>query len=322
MVGTCSLVRFAVVAASAAGAAGLAPAASSCRGGGAGHEASANCAPAFSGAGARPRVGKDHALLQLRPSSSEEHALLQLRHSSSEDLHSGAGRPAVRKEHVLLQPRPSSSEVATSRKNSTASSSLTVSTFMCNVHWQCSVAARGSSADCKRKVTKRFVELAQEAAASMVASIELSNGMSEPVHLPSHGLWGWTHVVGVEGRSMVPARVGTAAILLPWPSRLAGEFSDLVADVCGTTTTPGPSRWQRCSRRLRSKDVPASAWWQFMHPTRKSPQATRRSPAFVAMPRRGEPGAAAPAGRRPDCTAFRPLDFFSRTRRSGTRPGG
>jgi len=65
-----------------------------------------------------------------------------------------------------------------------------VSTFFWNVHWQCSVAARGSSPACKGRAAQRFQELAQ--GASIVASVELSNGMSEPLTL----IPGWTQVNG------------------------------------------------------------------------------------------------------------------------------
>merc|ERR1712137_1314122 len=67
---------------------------------------------------------------------------------------------------------------------------------MWNVHWQCSVGARGSSSSCKEKVAGRFVQLVHEANAQIVTSIELSNGMSEPMSLVALGLAGWTQVNG------------------------------------------------------------------------------------------------------------------------------
>jgi len=74
--------------------------------------------------------------------------------------------------------------------------SVPVSTFFWNVHWQCSVAARGATRSCKERMGRRFAELALGAGAQIVTSIELSNGMSEPVSLSSLGLAGWTQVNG------------------------------------------------------------------------------------------------------------------------------
>jgi len=65
-----------------------------------------------------------------------------------------------------------------------------VSTFFWNVHWQCSNAARGSSRRCKDRALRRFQELAQ--GVDIAASIELSHGMSQPVRLFS----GWAQVDG------------------------------------------------------------------------------------------------------------------------------
>jgi len=73
---------------------------------------------------------------------------------------------------------------------------LHVPAFFWNVHWQCSVAAQGSSGSCKQRVASRFVQLALEAKAQIVTSIELSNGMSEPVDLVAQGLAGWRQVNG------------------------------------------------------------------------------------------------------------------------------
>jgi len=71
-----------------------------------------------------------------------------------------------------------------------------VTTFFWNVHWQCSVGAQGSSGSCKDKIGHRFVQLAKEANAQIVTSIELSHGMSQPVSLVDLGLSGWTQVDG------------------------------------------------------------------------------------------------------------------------------
>jgi len=65
-----------------------------------------------------------------------------------------------------------------------------VSTFFWNVHWQCSNAARGSSGACKALATQRFRELAQ--GVDIAAAIELSHGMSQPVEL----IPGWAQVNG------------------------------------------------------------------------------------------------------------------------------
>eukprot|EP00930_Biecheleria_cincta_P046555 TRINITY_DN32110_c0_g1_i1.p1 TRINITY_DN32110_c0_g1~~TRINITY_DN32110_c0_g1_i1.p1 ORF type:complete len:340 (+),score=49.21 TRINITY_DN32110_c0_g1_i1:86-1105(+) len=71
-----------------------------------------------------------------------------------------------------------------------------VSTFFWNVHWECSMAAGGASKACKQKIGKRFVELAQEAGASIAASIELADSASSPASLVNFGLSGWTQVDG------------------------------------------------------------------------------------------------------------------------------
>merc|ERR1719401_1646625 len=73
---------------------------------------------------------------------------------------------------------------------SAAAGGVSMSTFFWNVHWQCSVAARGSSGACRARAAQRFAELAQ--GADVVASVELSNGMSDPIGL----IPGWTQVNG------------------------------------------------------------------------------------------------------------------------------
>lgn len=75
-------------------------------------------------------------------------------------------------------------------------SAVPVSTLFWNVHWECSVAARGASHSCKRRIGQRFVELAKAAEAEVVASVELSDGMSKPASLIYFGLNGWTQVDG------------------------------------------------------------------------------------------------------------------------------
>mmetsp|Transcript_130545 Transcript_130545/g.325695 ORF Transcript_130545/g.325695 Transcript_130545/m.325695 type:complete len:311 (-) Transcript_130545:379-1311(-) len=80
---------------------------------------------------------------------------------------------------------------------------VNVSAFVWNIHWQCSVAAQGSSSSCKEKMGERLVELVNESDAEIVTVIELSNNMSDPVNLVALGLDGWTHVDGpcaTEGR--------------------------------------------------------------------------------------------------------------------------
>merc|ERR1719401_2539491 len=64
---------------------------------------------------------------------------------------------------------------------SAAAGGVSMSTFFWNVHWQCSVAARGSSGACKARASQRFIELAGDV--DIAAAVELSNGMSEPVTL-------------------------------------------------------------------------------------------------------------------------------------------
>jgi hypothetical protein len=71
-----------------------------------------------------------------------------------------------------------------------------LSTFFWNVHWECSMAARGASDACKHRVGRRFASLAHAAGAEVVASIELSDGSSKPASLPGFGLKGWTQVDG------------------------------------------------------------------------------------------------------------------------------
>ena len=64
-------------------------------------------------------------------------------------------------------------------------SELPLSILSWNVHWQC-----GSDhiPGCRAAATKRFVDLAHNAHASIVLSVELEQTSSTPVDLPSHGL--------------------------------------------------------------------------------------------------------------------------------------
>lgn len=73
---------------------------------------------------------------------------------------------------------------------------VSLSTFFWNVHWECSMAARGASRACKQRVGHRFVELARRSGAEVVASIELSDGASKPASMIGFGLKGWTQVDG------------------------------------------------------------------------------------------------------------------------------
>lgn len=73
---------------------------------------------------------------------------------------------------------------------------LELSTFFWNVHWECSLAANGASRSCKSRIGSRFAELARQANAQIVASIELSDGPSNPASLAAFGLEGWTQVNG------------------------------------------------------------------------------------------------------------------------------
>jgi len=69
---------------------------------------------------------------------------------------------------------------------------LSLKAFFWNVHWQCSVAARGSSQSCRERAAQRFRQLAGEAGAAVVASVELSYGMSQPMPL----MPGWAQANG------------------------------------------------------------------------------------------------------------------------------
>jgi len=73
---------------------------------------------------------------------------------------------------------------------------LQLSTFFWNVHWECSMAARGASHSCKRNIGRRFAELAKQSRAGVVASVELSDTSSQPASLAGFGLEGWTQVNG------------------------------------------------------------------------------------------------------------------------------
>jgi len=110
-----------------------------------------------------------------------------------------SGQSAVQQEQALLQlnaDRSFSQLADAGSQNSSAGSELTLSTFFWNVHWECSNAARGASTNCKTQVALRFAKLARDFGAEIVASVELSDGMSQPVKLPSYGLSGWTQVDG------------------------------------------------------------------------------------------------------------------------------
>jgi len=74
--------------------------------------------------------------------------------------------------------------------------SVPLQTFFWNVHWECSLAANGAKGTCKHRIGRRFTELAREAGAEIVASVELSDGNSRPSSLPYFGLAGWTQVDG------------------------------------------------------------------------------------------------------------------------------
>lgn len=58
------------------------------------------------------------------------------------------------------------------------------------------MAARGAKPTCKHRIGRRFAQLALEAKAQVVASVELSDSNSRPSSLPSFGLRGWTQVDG------------------------------------------------------------------------------------------------------------------------------
>lgn len=100
--------------------------------------------------------------------------------------------PRLAKHHLLLQ----MGKNLTSVHQVAFPDHVRLSTFFWNVHWECSMAARGASKACKRKIGKRFVKLAQETGASIAASIELADSASFPASLVKFGLSGWTQVDG------------------------------------------------------------------------------------------------------------------------------
>lgn len=71
-----------------------------------------------------------------------------------------------------------------------------LSAFFWNVHWECSAAARGATGNCKQRIGERFAELAKEADADVVASIELADSASQPAEISKYGLPGWKQVDG------------------------------------------------------------------------------------------------------------------------------
>lgn len=98
---------------------------------------------------------------------------------------------ACSRDHLLLQLGGASLKQQWGR-----SDKVPLSTFFWNVHWECSVAAGGASSACKQRIGRRFAELARASGAQVVASVELSDGMSQPASLPQFGLVGWTQVDG------------------------------------------------------------------------------------------------------------------------------
>jgi len=104
---------------------------------------------------------------------------------------SGPSASAVPSDHLLLQLASTSAETQRGQKTG-----WTLPVFFWNVHWECSLAARGASHNCKRKIGHRFVELAHASKAEVVASVELSDTASRPASLSAFGLRGWTQVNG------------------------------------------------------------------------------------------------------------------------------
>jgi len=96
------------------------------------------------------------------------------------------GKQEVGSENLLLQLGKASEQY----------SSVPLRTFFWNVHWECSLAARGAKGTCKHRIGRRFAELARESRADIVASVELSDGNSRPASLSKFGLSGWTQVDG------------------------------------------------------------------------------------------------------------------------------
>jgi len=102
-----------------------------------------------------------------------------------------AGASVVPGDHLLLQLASTSAETQRGQKTG-----WTLPVFFWNVHWECSLAARGASHHCKNKCGHRFAELAQASKAEIVASVELSDTNDRPASLPAFGLSGWTQVDG------------------------------------------------------------------------------------------------------------------------------
>lgn len=101
-------------------------------------------------------------------------------------------------DHLLLQvgKAVATKQEPSVNETSAAGPCFPLKTFFWNVHWECSLSANGASRACKQQIGQRFAQLATQSGAQIVASIELSNGMSQPASLVDYGLYGWTQVNG------------------------------------------------------------------------------------------------------------------------------
>jgi len=95
-------------------------------------------------------------------------------------------------EHLLLQ----LGKVSVGEHLAKAEAVVPVSAFFWNVHWECSMGARGASKTCKHEIGSRFRELAAAAGAEIVASVELEDSPHKPASFAQFGFHRWTQVDG------------------------------------------------------------------------------------------------------------------------------
>jgi len=91
-----------------------------------------------------------------------------------------------------------------------------LSAFFWNVHWECSMGARGASKDCKSHIGRRFRELATASQADVVTSIELADSASRPTRLKRFGFDGWTQVDGPCKKSRFNGDAAALALAPGW----------------------------------------------------------------------------------------------------------
>jgi len=127
--------------------------------------------------------------LQAEAAASSDHLLLQLSRASLDSLHGPA-------RHV--------------------DEFVPLSAFFWNVHWECSMGARGASKDCKSHIGRRFRELATASQADVVTSIELADSASRPTRLKRFGFDGWTQVDGPCKKSRFNGDAAALALAPGW----------------------------------------------------------------------------------------------------------